>query len=267
MLKQNKKWIVIGIAIIVIVLLGGIFFHLAKSSKSESATKQNDESWETYIPDEEKPVDDRFIDESGSIDEADQAALQDEILAFINEYYGIMFNFNDGSEDFTEKLTGYFGTSDLFKYGNKDVVQTMYKEFTGVHMNSTYDSYHILSLTNRSTDVPEVSITGYVKAHFSNDRVEEGDYDCLSKLVLLKEDGSWKICTDQVSSVMTADSIAATENSDYPADNAINVTGYQVMCWDPVSAEDFLSDGVDEDAEAHVEYDEDYVPESETESE
>lgn len=264
MVKKNKKWIVIGIVVIVLVLLGGVLLHLAKGSKSESATKQtNDESLEIYTPDTEKPVDARFIDESGSMDEEQQATYQDEILAFVNEYYGIMFNFNDSSEDFTEKLTGYFGTSDLFKYGNKDVVQNMYKEFVGVHMNSTYDSYHILSLTNRSTGVPEVSITGYVKAHFSNDKVEEGDYDCISTLVLLKEDGAWKICTDQVSSVMVDGTISATENSDYSADHAINVTGHQVMCWDPASADDFLSDGVSEDTESQTTYEEGHEPESE----
>lgn len=255
---MKKKLLIIGV--LILALLGGTFFHLAKNSKSEPTKKTAAESLESYTPDEEKSVDDRFIDESGTLDEEQQTTYKEELLAFIDEYYGKMFNFNEESGDFTEELNGYFGTSEVFQYGNKDVVENMYKEFVGVHMNSTYEGYHVLSITNRDTTLPEVNITGYVQAHFSNDRVEEGDYGCISKLDLVKEDGVWKICVDQVSSVMKVDTITACENSDYPTQNVIAVSGYQVMCWDPASADDFLAVNPVTETESSVEYEEGYEP-------
>lgn len=243
MTEKRKKIFIIIIIAAVLISIGGafIFFtHHPKTEKKEQLKKTS--TLESYNSDDIKPVDDKFIDESESLSDEQQNTYKKEITALLDQYYGTMFNFDENTSDYSGTLAGYFGTSDLFKYGNKDVTQVMFKEFQGIHMKSQYLEYHILSIVNRKTEVPEVSVIGYVKAHFSNDKVEEGDYGCLNNMVLLKEDGSWKICTDQVTTVMKADTIKAYENSSYPISHALNIKGDQVMCWDPADAEGFLTD-------------------------
>lgn len=242
---DRKKKIIISCALIIVITLIGIVITFSgMHNKTTSSMEKPDKTstLESYDNSKNKPIDDAFYDESENLTDEQKETYKTEILNVLNQYYGTMFNFDENTSDYSGTLAGYFGTSDLFKYGNKDVTQVMFKEFQGVHMKSQYQEYHILSIVNRKTEVPEVSVIGYVKVHFSNDKVEEGDYGCLNNMVLLKEDGAWKICTDQVTTVMKADTIKAYENSDYPISHALNIKGDQVMCWDPADAEGFLTD-------------------------
>ena len=242
---DRKKKIIISCALIIVITLIGIVITFSgMHNKTTSSMEKPDKTstLESYDNSENKAIDDAFYDESENLTDEQKETYKTEILNVLNQYYGTMFNFDENTSDYSGTLAGYFGTSDLFKYGNKDVTQVMFKEFQGIHMKSKYQEYHILSIVNRKTEVPEVSVIGYVKAHFSNDKVEEGDYGCLNNMVLLKEDGAWRICTDQVTTVMKADTIKAYENSDYPISHALNIKGDQVMCWDPADAEGFLTD-------------------------
>ena len=159
--------------------------------------------------------------------------------AALNKYYGLMYEFGPDTKDYTENLQSLWVHGD---YGSDtSLLGNIHKEFSGVNMTSEFQDYYIAVMKIReNTILPEVKVHGAVKAHFSCDKLKEGDYFVLSHLSLIKENGEWRVVEETMDCVVKPDTCVFEKANEY--DGSVNVRCDILMKWDFADVEGFLTD-------------------------
>ena len=234
----------IGAGAVAIILASVLAFLLLGQSKDTKDTAEPDSNkLESYEEGKEEEMDDAFFDETDSLNEEEQKTMKKEVLAAVEQYYQTMFNFDENTEDYSDALTAYYGTGDLFEGSNADEIKNVYQTFKNADMKSEYKSYHPFLIANKKNKTnPEVSVMGFIEAEYSTNSIKSGDYAVVDSMELVKVDGEWKIYTDVISTVCAADTIKACRDMDYPATYTLKIYGEKVMVWDFTNPDGALSD-------------------------
>ncbi len=165
----------------------------------------------------------------------------EEINDLLTNYSSTIFTFSEQTEDFSDILASYFGTSEYFIEDQVAFARNIYPEFTGVNMKSEFRDFEYREMIIDDNDIClEASVLGNIHASFENDMVPLGDYQVSCSFVLLYEDDEWKIDKAVIDNVFQADGFTVyyKENT---AENALAYQGVCVMSWDFTDVEGFLN--------------------------
>lgn len=240
-----KKRIILA-SVVLTVILGSIaalaiFHHTHAKNADKTANKQAEDTLEEFDDGSLNPITFDIQDDTESYSPEELDALKAEVQSVIDAYYGKMFEFNSDTKDYSADLKGFYGTSDVFENNNSNLCENIYQEFKGVNMESTFSDYHIYTILIRKDKIlPEVSVMGTVQASFKNDMLKQGDYSVLTKMVLIKEDGKWKIFTSDISAVYKENAVTVYFPEAYNKET-VNFKGKVLMSWDITDVDGFLT--------------------------
>nr|WP_303183322.1 hypothetical protein [Lachnoclostridium phocaeense] len=213
-----------------------------ETSEGTAAPAQKEEGIEPYQDNEKFPDGCTLIDYSESYTEEELKQYAADITQILSDYYGVMYNFTHDTEDYSDTLAGYFGTSECFEGNHAARDRNFYKIFKGLNMESTFDSYVLKELAlKKDTILPEVDAIGYVKADFKNDRVEEGRYCVQSKVTLIMEEGTWKLYKTETNVVYKEKGMELYKAT--TAKDGILFKGTNAITWDVIHPDEFLKNG------------------------
>ena len=208
------------ITIILMLCLTGC----SKDTSSVFSSSSSGDSLETYEEEEAVIVEESVIDNTGDYSEEELDDLYEEVIAFVEEYYAAVFNFDGSGED----LSSFF-----LDDGDTTVADYRDSYFNKLNQTSTYTDFSVFQfvVNNIQEDYTDICVMGSIQIHGSLDELEEDDYSVYGKIVIDKMDGEWKIYSNRLTFVSPAGEMYAAE-TDYTATNTISIYCNQVFIYD-----------------------------------
>lgn len=240
---EKRKIIIICIGILLMVLAACVGKHFLKDNPIQQKNTIQEEELETYEKESLSKNETHFVDETETLNAEEKEKIQAEALEVIQNFYGTMFEFSDQTQDYTEQLKSYYGTSELFKTSDIGEVGNIYTLFQDVHMQSSFEDYQIERIIYRkNTKVPEISVIGSIQTSFQHDKMKKGEYSVISNIVLCNENGTWQIFSDHVSNVYQKGKMEAYKDRKDTLHDGLTYKGMVLDIFDFSDVEGYLTD-------------------------
>lgn len=229
-MKSNKGKIIAAIIVLCIILGISVFFFLGPNvfSSDNTGSKQNLEKLEKY-EDDTREWEYKLDDLTGKYSQEETDTIQDEVCDAIETFNSLIFNFDDSTKDYTDRIYSLYVPKDV-KGSNRGLQASTYKDFKDIHTESSYDYFTPYTFViNSDRDVPTVVVHGLSHMNFKADNIKKGDYDVESFLVLEKIDGKWLMYRARYQNIFEAGSVKAYLSNN---DNTLSFVGNRIGWFD-----------------------------------
>lgn len=219
--KTKKKAVLAGVILVVIVAVIAVAAILWNRDRLFGTLETGDIT----------EVD--ILDSNSDYSSGEQQSTAEEACDFCEKLFAVIFNFNSDTEDYTEELTGYYGTDEeLFAGNNSDIMGNIYKEFSLVNMESEYTGFTMDSLEFIESDNLCISVIGRVAVDASTEDLEENSYSFPVNIILLKPGDEWQVYYIEIEKMYETDGLSMEIEDLGDGNSTVDYTGNEVFTLD-----------------------------------